>query len=383
MKQQKIRSIFNKFLDNTATVQEIEELCRWAEENPSEFKESAKFHYLLTKALGNQNTAPLKSELLEKFDFVYKREKRKKWAQVYKYAAVFVGVALIGTYLLFNNQEQKAIISSGSVTLISENGSEQEALREEDSKTLSQAASYTAVQQGTKITYKKLNSDNSQGELVYNTLNVPYGKKFQLELSDGTEIYINSGSTITYPVVFHDNKPRNVVLEGEAYFSVNKNSKSPFTVSTKSLDTKVYGTEFNVSSYSEDNRSKVVLVEGSVEVSQGGRSANRVMLEPNQMASYSKQEDMFNIEDVDISSHIAWKDGVLLFKSEDFGQIITKLERHYNIDIEIQDNLLKKEKYTGRFKTETIEEVLEGFQRLKGFDYKIEKDRKIILTKTK
>ena len=202
---------------------------------------------------------------------------------------------------------------------------------------------------------------------------MPYGKKFQLLLSDGTEVYLNSGSSITYPVIFYDEGPRNVVLRGEAYFTVASDSLRPFTVSTQLLDAKVLGTEFNISSYRDDEHIQVVLIEGSLSVGRNNSiGSGDVILKPNQLASYSYSDDELSTANIDVSSYIAWKNGILLFKNEDFYHIAKKLERHYDVKIEIKDMQVSKERYTGRFKTETIEEILQAFQRIKSFDYNIE-----------
>tara|TARA_R110002111_G_scaffold220448_3_gene282923 strand:- start:486 stop:1049 length:564 start_codon:yes stop_codon:yes gene_type:complete len=177
-------------------------------------------------------------------------------------------------------------------------------------------------------------------------------------------------------VAFYDQGPRNVVLRGEAYFTVTSDSLRPFTVSTQNIDAKVLGTEFNISSYQDDEHMKVVLVEGSLSVGQSNTSnPSALLLKPNQLVSYSYFNKELSKENVDVSSYIAWKDGVLLFKNEDFYYIAKKLERHYDVKIEIKDTQLSKERYTGRFKTETIEEILKAFQRIKGFDYTINEKR--------
>ena len=182
---------------------------------------------------------------------------------------------------------------------------------------------------------------------------------------------------MTYPVAFYDEGPRNVVLRGEAYFTVKSDSLRPFSVDAGLLDTKVLGTEFNISNYADDEYVKVVLVEGSVAVNERGNPGSRraMVLRPHQMASYSLSGADLTVSDVDVSSHIAWKDGILLFKNEDFYRSTKKLERHYDIEINIKDVEVGLERYTGRFKTETIDEVLQAFQRIKEFEYSSSKNK--------
>ena len=150
----------------------------------------------------------------------------------------------------------------------------------------------------------------------------------------------------------------------------------PFYVNTKFLAAEVLGTEFNVSAYEDDQQTRIVLVEGSLNVNKGNSGkVETVQLKPRQMASYSYRENVLTSKNVDISGHVAWKDGVLLFKNEDFYQITKKLERHFNINIDIDEDTIGKERYTGRFETETIEEVLNAFQRIKKFDYAVNNDK--------
>src|SRR5699024_4461413 len=109
----------------------------------------------------------------------------------------------------------------------------------------------------------------STSKLVYNTLWVPYGKQFKLELSDGTHIVLNSGTQIKYPIHFSADQKRKVFLKGEAFFHVAKDSSRQFVVKSKDQMVEVYGTKFNVSAYREAPRVKTVLIEGSVGVFQG------------------------------------------------------------------------------------------------------------------
>ena len=148
--------------------------------------------------------------------------------------------------------------------------------------------------------------------LVYNTLYVPYGKKFGVVLSDGSEVYLNSGSTLKYPVKFIQGQSREVFLDGEAYFTVAKHKENSFLVNANNIISKVYGTQFNVSSYDNEAYTQVVLIEGSVGVS-SSENSSEFMLKPNEIAKYIKSNKTLVTNTVDVSSHVAWIDGVLLF----------------------------------------------------------------------
>ena len=377
MKKRNIKNIVHKFLSNTATTEEIEFLTKWVKKNESSFQEEVQLHHLVSGVLEKEKAERLKKDLLNNFEQLDIRQRRSRIFNVLKYAAVFMGIVTLGfLYYLENDTTRQTLQNQVTITL--GDGSTKEILEAKTSELVSSSGTYVAEQEGSKIIYKKKSGKTLKNSrpLVYNTLEVPYGKKFQIVLSDGTEVYLNSGSSLTYPVAFYDEGPRNVVLRGEAYFTVKSDSLRPFSVDAGLLGTKVLGTEFNISNYADDEYAKVVLVEGSVAVNEGGNPDRRAMvLKPHQMALYSLSGANLTVSDVDVSSHIAWKDGILLFKNEDFYRITQKLERHYDIEISIKDVEVGQERYTGRFKTETIDEVLQAFQRIKDFEYSISKNK--------
>ncbi len=375
MKNEKIEIIIYKFLDNTATPKEIAVLTEWVEKNKSDFQEVVELHHLITRAGEEESMEHLKKNLMLAFNQAKRIDRPQRSNLLLRYAAIFLGAITIGIYAYLQSSNDFDTLQK-EVTITLEDGSTKENLNDEASGVVSSSSTYIVKQEGTKLTYKKVASNpNEAGTLIYNTLDVPYGKKFQIVLSDGTEVYLNSGSSLTYPVTFHEKGLRNVVLRGEAYFTVTSDSLRPFTVSTQFLDTKVLGTEFNISSYQDDEHVEVVLVEGSLSVGQNNTvDSGALILKPNQLASYSYSNSELSKENVDVSSYIAWKDGVLLFKNEDFYHIAKKLERHYDVKIDIKDMQVSQERFTGRFKTETIEEILKAFQRIKGFDYTIDQN---------
>jgi len=382
MKNKHISKLIANFLENRATPEEIEKLTKWIKKNPTSYKDYVEVHYLLTRDINNDKVVGFKKELLSKLDDLIEPKKKQK-TQWLKYAAIFVGVFASATYLfLMSNSFNNTVNSVENDVTITFNNGAKEILNVKETSIISNADKKVAKQEGTKIIYNKQDvvKDEKATPLVYNTVNVPYGKKFQVVLSDGTEVFLNSGSTFTFPTAFYSKGERKVELIGEAYFSVKSDSLRPFIVKSKMIKTKVLGTEFNFSSYPDDEVAHVVLVEGSVAVREQDKpESSLVLLKPNQKASYSKSKKGLQVKNVDVSKYISWKEGVLFFKNEDFFHITKKLERHYSVKIEIKENSLKTEKFTGRFKTESIEEVLQGFQRIKKFEYAL-KGKKIVLT---
>ncbi len=189
----------------------------------------------------------------------------------------------------------------------------------------------------------------------FNQLIVPYGHSSSLVLSDGTKIWLNSGSRLIYPVHFASDR-REIFVEGEAYLEVVKNERAPFFVKTDIWEVKVIGTSFNVCAYKGEFTQSIVLATGSVNV-KNLISKEKIRLKPNQMCSYESGNDKVKIEEVEIYDHICWKYGFLHFKSERLDVVLNRLKRFYNIPLEYSDKV-KKIRVSGKLDMkENIEDV--------------------------
>ena len=224
-------------------------------------------------------------------------------------------------------------------------------------------------QQGNTLIYKGKKSR----ELVYNTLTVPYGKRFSLKLSDGTTVELNAGSSLKYPVSFNSTATREVELNGEAFFSVSKNSQQAFKVITSELSVRVLGTRFNVSSYPEDPTVAVVLIEGSVSLHPKIKEApeNPTLLTPGLKGTLTKDRGEIKTEPVVTDRYTSWRDGELVFRNMSFENILKKLERHYNITIENNNEALANTLFNASFGQESLKKVLENLHTVYGFEYSI------------
>ena len=282
----------------------------------------------------------------------------KKWL---KYAAIFIGLVGVSSYLYLSVALTKNSIApnSESITLQQENGNVEVIFDNQDQKITTTEGDTVGILKKGRLYYKKnINLD----KLVYNELSIPYGKQFELILSDGTHIHLNSGTSIKYPIKFIEGKNREVFVKGEAYLDVTKDSIHPFIVNTGSVNIEVLGTKFNISSYSGDNEISTVLVEGSVRISSNVDSNRSLELIPNQKASWNKSKKDIVVKEVDTDIYTGWIDGKLIFNDVLFTDIAKKLERHYNVTI-INENLaLKSESFDATFDIETIEQVLQSFK---------------------
>lgn len=172
---------------------------------------------------------------------------------------------------------------------------------------------------------------------------VPEGKQSSLVLSDGTRIWVNAGSAVSFPSAF-TGKTRKISLEeGEVYLEVTHDKKKPFMVNTSFGEVKVLGTRFNISDYRTDEVKSVVLAEGLVEVKMA--ESKGLILKPNQMLSIASET--YDIKQVDIYDHICWKDGVIQFSNETLETLMSKLSRYYGVEF-VSDELLKQKKCTGK-----------------------------------
>jgi len=184
---------------------------------------------------------------------------------------------------------------------------------------------------------------------VLNQIIIPYGNQSKIVLSDSTAVWLNAGSRLVYPTLFKD-KTREVMLFGEAFFEVAKNPSKPFIVKVFDLEIKVLGTQFNVSSYEEDEVIQTVLKEGSVDIRRSGNLffEHHTVIKPNQMATYNKTTNDTQIHDVDADYYTMWTKGLISFEDMDFNRVIKKVERFYNIQISFSDQEKKIMRISGK-----------------------------------
>ncbi len=211
-------------------------------------------------------------------------------------------------------------------------------------------------------------------QLSYNTIIVPYGKQSKISLSDGSEIWLNSGTKLTYPVVFNTKK-REVYLEGEAIFEVTHNKLKPFHVVTSDYEVKVLGTIFNVSSYPDDDNTTTALESGSVEIqipSPINTNNNLTKITPGTLATLVKDKNQLTTKKVNISKYMSWRDGVFTFENDNLSQILKKVSRHYKVVISIENKNLEIRTFSGTLDmSDKLEQVLDILKKTADFDYQI------------
>lgn len=192
------------------------------------------------------------------------------------------------------------------------------------------------------LDYSALKTVN--GSTAYNTLQVPIGGEYSLRLADGSQVWLNSGSSLKFPLCFTD-EVREVELHGEAYFHVTK-STIPFIVKTSDINIKVLGTSFNVSAYENDEASIATLVSGSVEV-QDNLNHRAYRIVPGNTLFYQKADDRVIIENPDPGIYTSWINGEFKFRNMRLEEIMIKLNRWYNCTVSYNDPVLKELRFSG------------------------------------
>lgn len=371
-----------KFITNHASQEEIEILSQWLEdlENQKAFKDFVKINYAIDYTMNSFDSLETKKQLLQKINQDKSIFYRRRLQSYFKYAALavlFIGLVFVFKNGSFLEQEKGVLIPKvGVITLQLADGSLQ-IINPSNSKNITDKfGKVMGKQDKSRISYFDA---NASGSLVYNTLKIPYGKRFELELSDGTIVHLNSGTSLTYPIRFLKNQNRLVLLTGEAFFEVAKDKKHPFTVNAQELNVEVLGTTFNVTSYADDPVIDVVLVEGRVGLYKEVKTRDgMVKLTAGLKGSNIKGRETITTGTVNTRAYTAWVQGNLVFKNISFDAIIKKLERHYNVTFINKNKTLGKEIFNASFKGESIEEVLAYFSDSYAIDYTI-KDNKIII----
>lgn len=307
---------------------------------------------------------------------------------VLKYAAVALVFAVIGglvVYLKSDNQSIYKQMASQIVQIPSEGKGPVLITASGENLNLKKTNSSVDYRQNGSVV---LNNDSvlktvTETGNAMNQLVIPYGNQSKLTLADNTVVWLNAGSRLVYPTTFAG-KTREVLLFGEAYFEVAKNADKPFIVKTSDIQVKVLGTHFNVSAYAEDKVIQTVLQEGSVELrkNDSGIFSERIVLKPNQMASFSKSTSETALYDVDASYYTLWTKGLLSFDEVDFDKILKKVERFYNITVDFSEPALSTIRISGKLDLKgTREEVLEYLGKVSRTEIKKLNENQFIVSK--
>ena len=258
---------------------------------------------------------------------------------IFRHAAVVFLIIGIGSFTLYLSQSKSSIEdfasrqniqSSNDVSLVLADGERIDIDRKESKIQYKDLGASIFIDDTVSLKQKNI----AEG---FNQMIVPYGKRSHLLLSDGTQVWINSGSRLVYASQFKGDI-REVFLEGEAYFEVAKDTDKPFYVRTDAFKIKVLGTKFNVKAYKDDLEHNAVLVEGKVSMKASNQFFSKeVILSPNQKSTFTQGEDDFQITNVDETGlYTNWIYGYLEFKRANLSDVLKSISRYYNIDIQLK-----------------------------------------------
>jgi len=285
-----------------------------------------------------------------------------------KYAAIFIGLISLGIALERSLSTNAVPIQEDMITL--QIGNDVKPIEEHEKQDIIlPSGQVVAVKEGNTLKYNPGYTE----EPLFNELHIPHGKMFTIVLSDGTQVELNSGTHIRYPVKFSKEGAREISMSGEAYFKVSKDLERPFIVKSGEMAIQVLGTEFNVSAYEEEHSISTVLVEGSVSLSQVSDSKNSLLLKPGHKGSWNRTDQTLSLDQVDTQLYTSWLHGEIVFRDTPFSEILIKLERFYNIKITNHNKELDGVAFDARYNREfeSIEDVMAALRIIVPFEYSI------------
>lgn len=302
-------------------------------------------------------------------------------SRMLRYVASLILLSSLGIWFFLNKDKQKTtepeeIVTSlkqdtiapnqHAVLLTLADGSRIVLGKDSDGTLAIQGDSRIEQEEG-QIAYKDIGLGILGVKPLINTVTTPKGNDFKIVLPDGTKVWLNTLSTISYPVVF-DGKERKVKIIGEAYFEVARNPYQPFIVEANGTEVRVLGTHFNVSAYSEENTVKTTLIEGAVKVTNKGQSA---LLKPGEQSIASLSKSNIEVNNIDVEEALAWKNGYFLFNNENIKTVMKSIARWYDITVEYEGNVGQKTFGGTIERFATIEQLLKSMEMTGAIHFKI------------
>ncbi len=322
-----------------------------------------------------QQSSQRKDELWLK---VIAKPKKRFQLSFIKYAAAVLILIGAGSFFYFFSTDNSKSDLAVDTNILTKTiiGNENDALLVlSNGETINISSKESTVDYSNDGSKVKVNDSKTVGQGIsaggVNKMIVPYGKRSTLTLSDGTKVWLNSGSTLIFPPAFSGDL-REVRLIGEGFFDVTHNKLKPFYVNTDAFKIKVYGTRFDIQSYTQDNVSSIILVEGSVSMkSNNSTSDKEVFLTPNQRATLVDGANKIEIGEIEnADEYTSWTEGYLSFSDENISHLLKQVSRYYNVDINIA--ITKNiDKVSGKLDLkDDIEKVLDGIAFISNTKYR-------------
>ncbi|TAJ14400.1 DUF4974 domain-containing protein [Marinilabiliaceae bacterium JC017] len=344
-----IKEAITRYVHGSSSVDELQALGEWlssSDENKDKFRK-------LSIEAGDEllkENAPEVDACWQNFYAQYlveeKKPARKMWLTLQRVAAIFVialTAGIVGWYQFsFNKTSEyesflaKDVENVEDTRLIFEDGQDFAIADSHSDIEIAADGKSVAVNEQERIDKGEANQTDSE---KLTQLIVPYGKTSKLVLADGTNVWLNAGSRLIFPMSFKK-KNREVYLEGEAFFDVTHNEKQPFVVKTSDMHFRVLGTCFNINSFSKNNKVEAVLVKGSLQVeNKAFIDKKQVVLVPGQKSEFVKSEERLTVHEVNTKYYTSWKEGYLLMKKRSLSEVVSKLENYYNLKVVMDEGI--------------------------------------------
>ena len=290
-------------------------------------------------SINSEETEKFIKELREKMNASSKTKESSvlelfNWRKIAVAASILVAIG-IGTFVLFQKSDQSPLVVTSNGSSDKEPGKTGAILTLSNGSKIildSVGNGLLANQNNTVVSKKNggvVYTAGSGAQIVYNTMTTPRARQYNLELSDGTKVWLNASSSITFPTSFAANE-RKVILTGEAYFEVAKDKKRPFRVSVNDMQVNVLGTHFNVNAYSDEDVVNTTLLEGSVLLTEKNK---KVLLRPGQQAQTEKSGSIIVKDKVNLEAVMGWKNGVFYFENANLQAVLRQVSRWYDVDV--------------------------------------------------
>lgn len=390
----KLADLYQKYINNTCTKEEQEEFLLMV----SESSEDGAIERLMDDTWDKLNTEqllfPAANSVLNNILLNEQVPVVKKISWFRDIAATAAILAIISTGIYFyQNTKSNPVLQSETTAILPGKNKATLTLANGTVINLDHASNGQLAQQtGIKITKttdgqlvyeitEQNKKEITSAETAYNTITTPRGGQYQVNLPDGTKVWLNAASSLKYPLTFGKNQ-RTVELRGEAYFEVatvlkneKGSKKKPFTVKTDKQEVEVLGTHFNINSYVDENLTKTTLLEGIVRVKTTTFSPSSSVLKPGQQAVLNN--NILTLQTVDTEEAIAWKNGFFQFNESDLGSIMKQLSRWYDVDIVFEGRSPNDLFHFKAPKDQNLTEIIKIFE-INGINLKIE-GRKLIV----
>jgi len=357
-----VKQLIEKYFNNTCSKEELKQVLELGKEGSDELLEALKAQWsrLEETAESDKHWAGLFDSMITGAKKIESGlavakvttddspkigvKRARMLATIVAVAAILLLVFTTVFYLFQNDKQQPGVIARQDTAIDVAPGGDKAVLTLADGTkivldtaangSLAQQGGISVIKLGGQLTY---DAENGTKEVLYNTITTPRGGQYQLELADGSKVWLNAASSLRYPTAFVG-KERLVELIGEGYFEVAHNATQPFRVRVNAvsgqggqMEVTVLGTHFNINSYSDEPHAKTTLLEGRVQVKKGDRY---IYLNPGQQASVEDGSSAIRVaNNVDVEEVVAWKNGLIQFSGADLGVVMRNISRWYNIEV--------------------------------------------------